>query len=458
MALRNLTRIARSKDCPRQLDKILLTTTPPSDRLHPIAKGLNFPTSVTVDDKGVIYVSESGLPFDSAPPGGTLLRIGPAGTRTTLLSGLRSPVNGLTWRDDWIYISEGGNPGRISRYSTISGAHENLVDGLPGFGNYQTNMVAFGPDGRCYFGQGSMTNSGIIGSDSADMAWLRKIQHHCDIPGYGITLTGRNVEVRHPPATGVSPEESIRVVTGAFVPYGTPTTPQMRIAPRLPCTAAIMSCRPDGTDLQLVAWGLRNPYGLGFLPDGRLLATDQGADDRGSRPVPNCPDFLYEVRHGAWYGWPDFFGGVPVTSPRFHTDGQQPNEFLLSNHAELPPPEKPLVEFEVNACATKFAVIPNTISAWGGQLIVALFGDEKPLTAPLGPRVGRKLVRVNPVDGSIHDVRHVPFQRPIDVTFLPTGEALVVDFGEFEFTPTRGIAAKAGTGSIWKLPQTFINL
>ena len=40
---------------------------------------------------------------------------------------------------------------------------------------------------------------------------------------------------------------------------------------------------PDGvfryTDATppLVAWGLRNAYGLGFLPDGTLLATDQGA-------------------------------------------------------------------------------------------------------------------------------------------------------------------------------------
>ena len=61
-----------------------------------------------------------------------------------------------------------------------------------------------------------------------------------------------------------------------------------------------MRCNLDGSDLELVAWGLRNAYGLGFLPDGRLLAVDQGADDRGSRPVGNVPDLLFEVRemHG----------------------------------------------------------------------------------------------------------------------------------------------------------------
>src|SRR5438132_1651573 len=82
-------------------------------------------------------------------------------------------------------------------------------------------------------------------------------------------------------------------------------------------TAAVMRCEPDGSGLELVAWGLRNAYGLGFLPDGRLLATDQGADDRGSRPVGNAPDLLFEVREGAWYGWPDYIGGDPITDERY---------------------------------------------------------------------------------------------------------------------------------------------
>jgi glucose/arabinose dehydrogenase len=56
----------------------------------------------------------------------------------------------------------------------------------------------------------------------------------------------------------------------------------------------------DGSDLELVAWGLRNSYGLGFLLDGRLLAIDQGPDDRGSRPVGNAPDLLYEIHEGSW--------------------------------------------------------------------------------------------------------------------------------------------------------------
>ena len=106
-----------------------------------------------------------------------------------------------------------------------------------------------------------------------------------------------------------------------------------------------MRCNPDGSNLELVAWGLRNAYGLGFLPDGRLLAVDQGADDRGSRPVGNVPDLLFEVRQGAWYGWPDFIDGDPITDPQYRpVRGPRP-VFALANHHELPPPEKELLRF-----------------------------------------------------------------------------------------------------------------
>ena len=62
-----------------------------------------------------------------------------------------------------------------------------------------------------------------------------------------------------------------------------------------------MRANLDGSQLELVAWGIRNAFGLGFLPDGRLLATDQGADQRGSRPIVAGPELLNEVKQGSWY-------------------------------------------------------------------------------------------------------------------------------------------------------------
>ena len=95
-----------------------------------------------------------------------------------------------------------------------------------------------------------------------------------DLPGYDIVLAGTTVETENP----LSREVNARIRTGAFAPFGTSTEVGQRIAAQLPCTASVMRCNPDGTELELVAWGLRNAYGLGFLPDGRLLAVDQGAE------------------------------------------------------------------------------------------------------------------------------------------------------------------------------------
>src|SRR4029453_1493078 len=115
-------------------------------------------------------------------------------------------------------------------------------------------------------------------------------------------------------------------------------------------SAAVMRCYPDGRELELVAWGLRNAYGLGFLPDGRLLAVDQGADDRGSRPVANAPDLLFGIRGGAWYGWPAYIGGDPITDARFRPETGPAPAFVLANHDALPPPARPLLEFPPHAC------------------------------------------------------------------------------------------------------------
>jgi glucose/arabinose dehydrogenase len=414
-------------------------------RLALAADGFSFPTSLTFDPTGGAYVAEAGLPFGGAPAGGRVWRLEPRGNRRLLADGLAPPVNGLTFYDGGLYVSEAGPPGRISRLE-LDGRRVVIVGDLPGPGNYHTNMVAFGPDGRLYFSQGAMTNTGIIGLDAYELGWLRRLPHAHDLPGHDLVLVGINVETPDP----LSDRSDARASTGAFVPFGTSTEPGQRIPARLPCTAAMMRCNPDGTDLELVAWGLRNAFGLGFLPDGRLLAIDQGADDRGSRPLGNAPDALYEVRPGAWYGWPDFVGGDPITDPRYRSARGPAPTFLLANHEALPPPERPLLRFPPHAAAVKFAVAPPE-SAWAGQLFVALFGDEAPMTAPPGLHVGRGVARIDPADWSLHPMPSGQFARPIDVRFGPMDGALyVLDFGRFEMSE-RGVVAERETGALWRL-------
>jgi glucose/arabinose dehydrogenase len=413
-----------------------------------VAEGLHFPTSLAFDDEGRAYVAESGLPFAGAPAGGRVLRLREDGSAEVVADGLRAPVNGLVWHDGGFYVSEGGFPGRISRLTT-DGERTTVIDGLPGRGNYHVNTVAVGPDGMLYWGQGAMTNLGIVGLDAYDLAWLKQLPHPHDVPGMDVVLTGFNAETADPLE---GPEA--RAVTGAFVPFGTATAEGQRIAGALPCTAAVLRCRPDGSGLELFAWGIRNAFGLGFLPDGRLIATDQGSDDRGSRPIGGVPELVFEVRQGAWYGWPDFVGGVPVTDARFAPRRGPHPTFLLASHAELPPPERPLMSLPLNSSACKFGVMPAD-SPWPGHLLVTLFGDEVPVAAPEGRRSGRTVVRVDTQAWTAHPVEGVPpLHRPIDVRFHPsTGEAWVLDFGEFELRRD-GVHARPGSGAVWRFrPQ-----
>jgi len=77
-------------------------------------------------------------------------------------------------------------------------------------------------------------------------------------------------------------------------------------------SASVVSFEPSGADLRVEARGLRNPFGLAFLPGtSLLLVSDNGRDDLGPRRPPdelNALDVSQET--------PDFgFPGCPGRSP-----------------------------------------------------------------------------------------------------------------------------------------------
>jgi glucose/arabinose dehydrogenase len=69
-----------------------------------------------------------------------------------------------------------------------------------------------------------------------------------------------------------------------------------------PMRAAIVEFNPDGTGKTIYAAGLRNPIGLAWHPTtGALWTTVNERDGLGDDLVP---DYITEVRRGAFYGWP----------------------------------------------------------------------------------------------------------------------------------------------------------
>jgi glucose/arabinose dehydrogenase len=151
----------------------------------------------------------------------------------------------------------------------------------------------------------------------------------------------------------------------------------------------VSSAKPDGTDLKVIAWGLRNPYGLAFdNKSGKLIVSMNGADERGSRPIANDIDKVYTidvsnpVNLGKWYGWPDFFENAqPVTDPLFKSPrGKEPLQFLMQNHPL--PLQKPFGLIETNAGITQVAISNSTTTNFGldDKAFIGQFGTMVPIT------------------------------------------------------------------------------
>jgi glucose/arabinose dehydrogenase len=437
----------------RQTD-INAVATPPGYRLEVVGNGLTFPTGVTFDREGNPCIVESGYAYGEVWTQPRLLRLDRGGQFVQIATGGRNgPWTGVTFHKGNFYVAEGGQleGGRILRISP-DGNVTALVSNLPSFGDHHTDGPVMGPDGWLYFGQGTASNSGIVGEDNAKFGWLKRHPEFHDIPGQDVTLAGYNAKTKDVIS------HSGRTSTGAFMPFGSASTPGQVIKGQVPCSGAIMRVRPEGSEPELVAWGFRNPFGLAFLGN-QLYVTDNGYDERGSRPIWGAPDVLWAIQNGTWYGWPDYSAGMPVTDKRF----KNKHGFLLQNHPNQPP--HPKAVFAVHSSADGFDFSHNAAFGHPGEAFVALFGDEAPAVGKILNPVGAKVVRVNVENGIIEDfavnrghknapaskLRSGGFERPVAARFNPAGNSLyVVDFGVMRHDK-KGAHPVERTGVLWRI-------
>ncbi len=139
--------------------------------------------------------------------------------------GLEGPVNDLLWHGGRLYIS---HRGKISVLET-GGKIRDLVTGLPSKGDHQNNQMTAGPDGKIYFGQGTASNSGVVGVDNFKMGWLKKHQYFHDTPPRDLKIVGRTYSTTSPLT-----KMHEKVKTSAFHPYGkaAPDGTSLRATPR----------------------------------------------------------------------------------------------------------------------------------------------------------------------------------------------------------------------------------
>jgi len=345
---------------------------------------------------------------------------------------------------------------------SMDGRSTVLVDGLPTGGDHYTGEIAFGPDGKMYFGIGTATNSGVVGLDNFLNGWLGKYRNLRDIPTRDIVLLG---------TTFVSPDPfafapTKTAVTGAFAPFGTTPPAGQTIKGQVKGNGAVLRASADGSALEVFADGLRNPFGISFAPGGKLYATVEGFDDRGSRPIAGDYDALWVLDKGGWYGWPDFASGMPVTDKRFQPTGKPQPAFILRDHPKLS--GKPEALLEPHSAAMKLDWSPGAQFGYKGQAFIAEFGDLTPVTGKLpagesaaGAQPGYRVVRFDPQAKTVAEflVNRKPGpsgagpERPIAVRFSPDGQRLyVLDFGVMEVVPGQMIP-RAGSGVLWAVKK-----
>ena len=280
--------------------------------------------------------------------------------------------------------------------------------------------MAFGPDGRLYVAQetGQIV---VVGAGSAKPRVLARGFHtplglawngpRLFVSSRGrldsLNLVGRALRARRTILKGLPygrhQQDNVVVGRDGRLYLGSGSTCDV-CREKDPRSATILSVRPNGGDVRVVARGLRNPYGLAIRPGtGRLYVTVNGRDDLGgSEPA----EMLVEIAQGRTFGWPDCW----PSWARKQLTGKG-----------CAPVSRPVAYLEPRSGAGGIAFASD-----GGNAFVALWGQY------FGKNHGRTVVRLGfDADGRVtrQDVFARGFDHPLAVLVARDGALLVSDWG-----------------------------
>ncbi len=466
---------------------------PQGFRIEKVVGGLTYPTGIAWDEQGQMYVLEAGGQFVEEPPPARLLRVaGGQATEVVNLTakGVIASAVGLAYQNGAFFFTHraADRTGAVSR-ATLDGQVTQILSGiLDAQSEHQPNDIRVGPDGRMYIGTGPAGNAGVVGLDLA-FAVMRSPMVHTT-PCQDIVLTGQNFQT----PDFRTPEANDLVLTGAYVPFGTPTTPGQVIPGTNKCGGSVLVFDPNNAEgtVRPFASGLRNVIGLAWNQSGQMFAAVNGYDVRGSRPVNDTMDATYRIQEGAWYGYPDYTLGLkpvtdaafdvpdPLKAPRFvngEPQGKTP-AFVIDQQASGLTVADPSLIVGVHEINSSPSIIDFAPESWGdmaGDLFVTEWGDLAPGTTPLrGSPSGFRIVRLEP-----GNTQAVPFatnvmpgpasaqgaagqglERPFGLRFGPDGAMYIVDYGVGIVDPAMIAQGKPpyefppGTGAVWRITRT----
>jgi glucose/arabinose dehydrogenase len=476
----------------RQAIDRTLVEYPSGYELQAIIRNLTAPTAMAFDQDGTLLIADSGL--DEHPriiaykPDGTSYDVYPR--KTTLPFGIAGdkleligPVGGMAVANGKVYVAHRNrfHRGMITALDIATGRPQTVVADLPAEGEHgMLDLVLNRYDGRLYFAIGSMTNSGVVGLDNWAQGWVIDHDQACDKPFTRLKLLGYRFDTPNPKA-GLFGGSDISV-TAPFEPFG--VSNQTWIPECKKPTAALYSVSLSGGDLRVEAHGIRCARGLAFNEFGRLYATNQGMELRGTRPVKDDPDALIRIIRNTWYGWPDFSTDLrPITLKEFQPPqemivktGYPELSYLIDHQTSglLQPDRSTLLQgtFPSLSGAAKMDFVPSTgpFHNYYGSVIVALSGDRAPfassgmsLKAPVGYKVVQVDVDNHQTRDFVYNTALVPssmngknpdaLERPFDAKFGPDGSLYILDLGRVEVKGAKLVPVNR-TGKLLRLvPQ-----
>ncbi|GIM29544.1 hypothetical protein CPJCM30710_22100 [Clostridium polyendosporum] len=267
-------------------------------------KGIEGCRSFDVDDMGNYYIATST----------EVQVIDNYGKSLTLFKDKDLSITTIIYNKQKLYYISST---KLYSYNLKNKKHEIIMDNLPNFGDYKYSKI-LAKENYLYISIGSATNSGVVGPDNL---WMNNSPIH-DLTPKTIVLKGKNFNNNS---------------TGAFVPYGTINTSGERIPAHFPGNASVIRVNTLSKKGESFCWGIRNIEGWDMNSKGKIYAVVGGMENRGLRPVPGDKDYIYELKYGLWYGWPDYSGGDPINSPRFRKEGEEKVSFILEEHPTTNP-------------------------------------------------------------------------------------------------------------------------
>jgi len=480
---------------------------PEGYKIEAVQRGLSYPVDVTFDEAGNMYVAEAGGhtygSMAASAPKARILKISSDSTVTVLYDkvvpmeeirnndssddmpeGLIPPLTGTTYYKGKLYISH------RSRYSVLdlkTGNFKTIINGLPSWGEFLNAKPVF-KDDKMYFFLSTQGNSGV-----QEEHWVKVIDQFNkpaakEIPGEDVTLTGENYWVPTK-ETGLVNEDS--VLTGVYSRLGQTTEKGQVIKGSKICNGAFYESDLDGSNIQRLAWGLRSSFGYRFSPAGDLVATMNSANPMPPRGLYFDYEPIYKIEAGEWYGWPDYFSGIPITDSRFEYKKQE-RKFVLTadTHKKLlkgkDRPVQPLAKLAVHSAAEGMVFGNGNMNIPEDNILVAEFGAIVPFfkgekhhaelppgvpednNAPEGVKYnwpGFKIEQVNLNNGEtmdfIYNKSGLPssasgdpggLERPLQLEWDGQGNLYIVDFGRVDFND-KGMKAHPFTGVLWKVSK-----